>query len=207
MTLAVVGAGLPRTGTESLKFALEQLGFAACYHMVEVVAQPHHLDHWERAAEASPQDWESVFTGYRAAVDFPAMFHWRRLLELYPAAPVVLTTRDPDAWFDSIHATVLTAVKQVPANDPETLRRRQLVRRDLVENFFADRIDDRPFMLQRFAQHQQAVIDAVPAARLLVFDVREGWSPLCRFLRVDVPDTPFPRGNSTAQFQQRFLQP
>ena len=203
MSLDVIGVGLPRTGTESLKQALEILGFGPCYHMVEIVAHPDHISAWQDAGPAT--DWNEVFRHYRAAVDFPAMFHWQRLIEYFPQAQVILSVREAAAWFASISATVLTAVKTIPADDAVIARRRRLVQRDLVDGLFAGRADDRDFMLECFARHQAQVIGTVAAERLLVFDVREGWQPLCRFLAVDVPTTPFPHVNARAAFQQRFL--
>ena len=199
----IIGAGLPRTGTESLKRALEILDYGPCYHMVDVIAHPAHLAVWESAS--ADTDWDQLFAGYRAAVDFPAMYHWQQLAARYPQARVILGVRDAAAWYASITATVLAAVKIIPDDDPVTARRRRLVRRDLVEGLFAGRADDRAFMLKLFDSHRDRVCAALPATRLLLFDVRTGWAPLCTFLQRPVPAQPFPHVNARADFRQRFI--
>jgi len=203
MALDVIGVGLPRTGTESLKVALETLGFAPCYHMVEVIAHPGHVAQWERAAVVP--NWDALFNGYRAAVDFPAMFHWRQLVAHYPAAQVILSVRDAGEWYASMAETILTVVKRDPADDPVTTRRRALVRRDLIGGLFEGRSDDRAWMIERFARHRAEVEASIARERLLVFDVRSGWPALCAFLGVETPDAPFPRVNSRAAYRQKFL--
>lgn len=206
MSLEVIGTGLPRTGTESLKHALEILGFEKCYHMVELIAHPEQLPLWEAAVDGGAPDFETLFDGYRAAVDFPVMYWWRELIARYPAAQIVLTVRDPDAWYESLCNTVLAAVAQRPDNEPFTVRRRALVRRWLVDDLFVGRTDDRAFMLQVFERHREAVCEQCPPDRLLIFDARAGWEPLCAFLGRPVPDRAYPHGNATAQFREKYLQ-
>ncbi len=205
MALEVIGAGLPRTGTESLKYALEHLGYRRCYHMNEVVERPQDTAFWEAAAGDPGADFDTIFEGYRAAVDFPAMYHWRTLVERYPAAKVVLTVRDPGAWYASLEATILTVVRHIPRDDPDTARRRRLVARDLVGGLFEGRADEASFMRDLFERHRRAVHAGVPADRLLEFDVRQGWQPLCDFLDRPLPAIDFPRGNATAEFRARYL--
>lgn len=191
MTLKVIGAGYPRTGTSSLKLALEQLGFGRCHHMREIIMDPPSAALWVQAAEGHP-DWERIFEGYQSCTDAPGCSFWRELADYYPDAKVLLSVRDPDSWFESTQATVFSEAMLGMANGTplETFFAKVVVPE------FGDRIHDRDFMLAQFERRRQEVIAAIPAPRLLVFDVREGWEPLCAWLGVPVPDTPFPRENS-----------
>ena len=106
MGLEVIGAGFGRTGTLSLKLALEQLGFAQCYHMFEVMNHPEHVPLWRAAHRGEPTDWEALFAGYRAAVDWPSCNFWREQLDTWPDAKVILTQRDPERWYTSVMNTI-----------------------------------------------------------------------------------------------------
>jgi len=205
MPLDVIGAGLPRTGTESLKNALEMLGFARCYHMVEMIQNPQHIPLWDAAGRGAAVDFEALFAGYRAAVDFPAMWHWRTLAARYPQARVVLTVRNAGDWHTSLTNTILSAIEVLPENDLETLHRRQLVKRDLVDGLFEGRATERDFMCALLERHRRDVVTHLDPERLLIFDVAEGWQPLCNFLGLAVPEHDFPRGNATAEFRRKYL--
>jgi hypothetical protein len=202
MTLKIVGAGFGRTGTLSMKSALEQLGFGPCHHMMEVFGKPDHIAQWQDAADGKLVDWEAVFAGYNSAVDWPACFFWRELAELYPQAKVLLTLRDPEKWYDSAIATIFKGMLNAPTNvtDPHAL----MVRKLIVENTFGGDLSDRAHAIDVFNRHNQEVIDTIPADRLLVFEASQGWGPLCEFLEVPVPATDYPSSNSTADFQKRF---
>jgi hypothetical protein len=198
----VIGAGLGRTGTMSLKFALEHIGFGPCYHMIEFMAHiPDHLPKWLEAIEGRA-DWDAVFAGYASTVDYPGCTYWRELVAKWPDAKVILTTRDPDSWFESAHETVLSP------------RMRAMLAATPIERFmtatvngdFGDRIDDRAFMTDYFRRWNEAVIAEVPAEKLLVFQARDGWGPLCEFLGVPVPPEPYPRVNSREAMNQRISQ-
>jgi hypothetical protein len=95
MTLKVIGAGFGRTGTSSLKQALEDLGFGPCHHMTEVIAHPQQVPVWEAAMNGEPVEWEDVFHAYQSAVDWPSAAFYEPLMERYPDARVILTVRDP----------------------------------------------------------------------------------------------------------------
>ncbi|WP_293906189.1 sulfotransferase family protein [Phenylobacterium sp.] len=196
MALQVIGSGLGRTGTLSSKLALEQLGFGPCHHMVEVFMHPQTLPLWV-AAGAGQGDWDAMFAGYRSMVDHPGCMYWRELAAHYPDAKVLHTVRDPGKWFDSTQATIFAPR---PADAPEMPPPMKAFL-DTVANWYGGDRNDRAFMLDFFARHTEAVIAGVPKDRLLVFDVAQGWEPLCAFMDVPVPDTPFPRENSTQQFQ------
>lgn len=200
MALKVIGAGLGRTGTLSLKLALEHLGLGPCYHMSEMLAQIRaHLPLWMEAAKGKPQ-WDAIFAGYQSSTDYPGCMFWRELAAHYPDAKIILTTRDADKWFDSVSATIYS--------EPHRAR---FEGNPLMKEFFeltvfgdlGDRLGDRARMLEYFNAWNQAVIDEVPAGRLLVYAPGDGWEPLCRFLGVPVPEAPYPRVNSREEMTER----
>lgn len=200
MALEVVGAGLGRTGTLSLKMALERLGFGPCYHMKEVFEHSHHVAEWDRAAAGAP-DWDAILGDYRSAVDFPVAAFWSELAAHYPDAKVVLTVRDADRWFQSCTQTIFPPLLQ---ELPERMADWQaMVRRTILDRTFeSGDLSDRDHAVGCFHRHNEAVRQGLPADRLLVFDVAEGWGSLCDFLGVAVPDEPFPRVNSTEEFRR-----
>jgi hypothetical protein len=200
MALKVVGAGFGRTGTLSLKTALEKLGFGPCYHMMEVFPRPDHIAMWHRLAFENSIDWDLVFQGFQATVDWPAARWWREIAAHFPDAKVLLSVRDPEAWYKSMIETIYQPMKSpVPEGVPEIARlQNEMVRKAILSETFDNRFEDKAHAIEVFKRHTQEVRDAIDPARLLVFDVREGWTPLCRFLEVPVPDEPFPRLNDTA---------
>ena len=205
MSLSVIGAGFGRTGTLSLKGALEHLGFGPCYHMIEVIRNPGFADWWHRAADGAPVDWDRVFDGYRATVDWPACRFYRRLAAHYPDAKVILTVRDPARWFESARNTIFPMMTRPrPTADPLAERRLAMAKKIIIEQTFGGRIDDRGHAISVFERHNDEVRRAIAADRLLVYDLAQGWPPLCRFLDRPVPDAPMPSVNSTAEFRQRF---
>lgn len=207
MALAVVGAGFGRTGTLSLKGALETLGLGPCYHMTEVFAHPEHVPVWRDATEGRPVDWDALFAGYGSCVDWPACAFWRELASHWPDAKVILTVRDPQRWYESVAKTIyLVLQRELPGDAPEPVRAHHaMVRRLIDEGTFGGRFEDRDHAIGVYEAHNRAVREAVPPDRLLVYEVAEGWEPLCRFLDRPVPAEPFPRVNSTDEFRERFL--
>jgi hypothetical protein len=199
MTLQVVGAGLGRTGTMSLKLALEQLGLGPCYHMAEVFKNPAASGYWEAAADGEVMDWERVFKGYNATVDWPSATFYKTLADAYPSAKVILTVRDPQAWFASTQATIFTSdYTQPPANGFESMVRK------VVGRMFDMRMHDRDWLISIFERHNDEVRATIAPERLLTYEVAQGWGPLCDFLGVAVPDSPMPKVNSTEEFRSRF---
>ena len=193
MALKVIGAGFGRTGTMSLKAALEQLGLGPCYHMVECLPRgPEHWQRWIDVGEGAP-DWDAIFDGFGSCTDFPASVYASDLARHYPDAKVVLTTRDPERWFASTQETIF-APRWI-----EHLKTVEMGRfMDVTLNrYFDDRMHDRDHLLRRFEEHVAAVEAAVPPERLLVYEVREGWGPLCAFLGVQEPEGEFPFVNDT----------
>ena len=212
MALKVIGAGFGRTGTLSLKAALERLGFGPCYHMVELLQHPEHVSYWEAAERGEKVAWDELFRGYQAAVDFPAYRQWEVLLNAYPDAKVVLSTRDPEAWWASANATIYRAGNSLSSRVrlgvqlPFSARARLLLRvfklaGGVWQKDFAGEFENRAEALRRFKAHEARVRERVPADKLLVYEVKQGWEPLCAFLGVPVPDEPFPRRNDRATFQ------
>lgn len=199
MALQVIGAGLGRTGTVSLKIALEQLGFGRCYHMLEMLAKPGHLERWRDVADGRP-DWDAIYAGYAATVDYPGCTCWRELADFYPSAKIILTVRDAESWFESTQATIFSPQTR------ETLASAKFVPvARLMDRVHPSRYD-RTAMVADFTKHIRAVMDGVPRDRLLVYDVAQGWEPLCRFLGTSVPDAPFPRANVREEIKAIFAQ-
>jgi hypothetical protein len=200
--MKVIGAGFGRTGTLSVKAALEELGFGPCYHMVEVFDKPRHVELWQAAAEGKPIDWEELFAGYTAAVDWPACTFYQQLMQAYPEAKVLLTVRDPQSWYESTKNTIYPVSRMSP-DSPSTADQRRMVNTLVWQRTFGGAFEDKQRAISIFERHIQEVKDRVPAERLLVYDVKEGWEPLCRFLHVAVPvDKPFPHLNDTSAFHQ-----
>ena len=198
MGLKVIGAGLGRTATFSLKFALEHLGFGPCYHMAEVFAGARrNVPLWLDVVRGKP-DWNSVFAGFESTTDYPACTYWRELTAFYPDAKVILTVRDANSWFDSVSETIFSPQMQGSlAGSPVGA-----MMQGVIFDAFGDRVTDRAFMTDWFTRRNQTVIDSLPPDRLLVFSPKEGWAPLCAFLRVPVPGVPFPRVNSRDELNQ-----
>ncbi len=203
MALKVIGAGFGRTGTLSLKIALEQLGFGPCYHMMEVMNRPAHIAMWHQIAFGKPVDWEALFEGFAATVDWPAAARWRELSDYYPEAKVLLSVRPPEAWWRSVNDTIYPVMKMaLPENvPPEARQQREMALKLVVEDTFGNRFEDKAHALEVFQRHIDEVRAYIDPRRLLVFDVAESWGPLCRFLGVAEPTEPFPRLNDTATFQ------
>jgi hypothetical protein len=203
MALKVVGAGFGRTGTLSLKSALEKIGFGPCYHMMEVFPRPDHVAMWHRLAFENQIDWDALFEGFQATVDWPSARWWREIAAHYPDAKVLLSVRDPEAWYKSMIETIYQPMKwPVPDDAPDLVRLQNgMVRKAILGETFDNRFEDKTHALEVFERHTQEVRDAIAPARLLVFDVREGWAPLCRFFDVQIPNEPFPRLNDTATTQ------
>ncbi|MGZ3173152.1 MAG: sulfotransferase family protein [Croceibacterium sp.] len=193
MTMQVIGAGLGRTGTMSLKFALEHLGFGPCYHMSEVMAGGRrNVPLWLDVIAGKP-DWDSIFDGFASTTDYPACTYWRELAEYYPEAKVLLTIRDPDSWFDSVSETIFSPRMQGSlVGSPIGA----MMTGVCFDPLGSGDINDRAYMTDWFERRNQEVIDTIPAKRLLVYSPKDGWGPLCAFLGVPVPAEPMPRVNS-----------
>ena len=201
MTLQIIGAGFGRTGTSSLKMALEQLGLAPCYHMLEVAARPEHSALWLAADRGELVDWGKMFAAYSAAVDWPACVFWRELLVEYPEARVILTVRDPATWYASFRDTILARLESLPPIESPAIRALYEVSNQLIlQRTFRGMAADEHRAIAALEAHNAAVIATVEPHRLLVYDVADGWTPLCVFLGVSVPANEFPHLNPRAEF-------
>lgn len=204
MALEVIGAGLGRTGTLSLKLALEHIGLGGCYHMSEAIAHMDtHADLWIRSASGDPQ-WDAIFAGYKSTTDYPACLFWRELAEHYPQAKIILTTRDPDKWFESVSATVMSPGHRARfEGDPKMA---EFFHATVFQDDLEPCLGNRDEMVAYFNRWNQSVIDAVPADRLLVYAPGDGWEPLCAFLGVPIPPEAYPRVNSREEMGERTSQ-
>ncbi len=205
MSLKVIGSGFGRTGTMSTKMALEHLGFGPCHHMVEVMGNPAQPAHWKAIAAGEQVDWHKVFGGYNAQVDWPGAAVWHETSIAFPDAKVVHTERPEDAWWNSFSVTIGKFFTAAPTMElpPHIRDVFSIMGGWFMTNTFGDHTD-RDSAIAAYRRNNQKVRDEVPAERLLVFNVADGWEPLCRFLKVPVPDTPFPRSHPRDEFWAHF---
>ena len=199
----------------SLMRALETLGFGPCYHMFAIIERPDRVRQWlavaEGGSEARP-DWDEIFAGFQSAVDWPVSAYWRELAEYYPEAKIILTVRDPGRWYDSAAATIFSfrlRVERYPGKavgkamalaNPDFAAFLQMAEIIIWQGILGGRFADRAYAIEVFERHVEEVRRRIPADRLLVFNVAEGWEPLCAFLGVPVPGEPFPNVNDTEEF-------
>jgi hypothetical protein len=200
MPLEIIGAGLGRTGTNSLKLALEQLGFGPCHHMFEVFPRPEQVAFWQAAADGETMDWNAVFAEFRSQCDWPGAGFWQELVAAFPRAKVILSVRDPQEWYASARETILNRTSKWQDN-PDPQRRAAMKMANSVVDMRAFNGDlSQDNAIRVFNAHNAKVKATVPADKLLVFDCKEGWEPLCAFLGVSVPSTEYPRTNSKQEF-------
>ena len=200
MTLQIIGAGLGRTGTHSLKVAIEQLLGAPCYHMVEVFGRPDDVDAWRRAADGEMPDWDTLLGDYGATVDWPAAAFWAELSAAYPDAIVLLSTRDADSWWDSASNTIFEAVSREPPPGTPLDEERTMILQ-LLHSRFTLNWDDPDSAKLAYLRHNAEVRERVPADRLVEWHPGDGWGPLCAALQLPEPDAPFPHVNTTDEFR------
>ncbi len=204
MSLEVIGAGFGRTGTLSLKLALEKLGFGKCYHMLEVRENPEHVEVWQQATRGEPVDWRALYQGYRATVDWPSCNFWEIQLREFPDARVILSERDPKRWYESVMNTIYpSSMKARESNDPMIKSHAEMVFELIWEGTFHGRVENQEHAIDVYLAHNEYVKKQAPPDQLLVFQAADGWEPLCRFLEVPVPDEAYPRVNTTEEFQAR----
>jgi hypothetical protein len=208
MALKVIGAGFGRTGTRSLKTALEELGFGKCYHMEEVMKNPSHLKSWAEIMAGGEADWRSLFKGYQSATDWPVAAYYRDLMVLHPEAKIILTVRDPESWHQSIMNTIYQLSRKfAPFTRIIPVLHQFFIGMENViwEGIFHKRLEDKAHAIEVFKNHIEEVKSVVPEERLLVFEARQGWAPLCAFLNVPVPaNRPYPHKNKGV-FVRRIL--
>lgn len=200
MALQVVGAGLCRTGTQSLKTALERLLGGRCSHMWKVIGEPVAVGGLQDYAEGGSPDWDAVFDGYVAATDIVSSIPWRSLAAHWPDATVLLSTHlSSDRWWRSMAKTVSPGLRDAEKAEPRGEHAGRMAA-DLLRNHFCDDLQDRRRMIAAYEAHNAAVRAEVSSGRLIDWRVDDGWEPLCAGLGLPVPDEPFPHLNSTADF-------
>ena len=193
MVLKVIGTGFGRTGTDSMREALTILGFGPCHHMYEVIDNPVQKQRWREMVAGGPKDWESLFEGYVACVDWPSAAYWRELIGVYPEARVILTWRSAESWWESFSRTIL---KGLSSSDDLASVGKALIERQV----FDGRMGEREHALALYRANVEAVLAEVPPGRLLVHRLGDGWAPLCAHLDVPVPDVTYPHGNTAEAF-------
>ncbi|CAE7864998.1 unnamed protein product [Symbiodinium necroappetens] len=202
MTMHIIGAGVGRTGTYSLKLAIEQLGFGPCHHMEEVLLNmPTQVPLWSAAVNGR-FEWQAIYDGYASAVDWPTAGFFRELYRAYPDAKYVLTHRNPENWADSFGSTIHALLSKVDEAPPEMQSWLEMASGVITRTGFPADLD-RDGLITAFKAHNDAVRETIPSDQLLVYEVREGWEPLCAFLGADTPSGPFPRSNDRAEFWDR----
>ena len=202
MNMHVIGAGVGRTGTYSLKLAINQLGIGPCHHMEEVLHNmPVQVPLWSAALGGLP-DWQAIYSGYNSTVDWPTACFFRELHKAYPDAKFVLTHRSPESWADSFGETIYKLLAGRDQAPPEMKEWLEMAAGVIAKTGFPDGLN-RDGLINAFVTHNEAVKSAIPADQLLVFQVKDGWEPLCEFLDKPVPSGPFPRTNDLAEFWDR----
>jgi hypothetical protein len=214
----VVGAGFGRTGTASLKAALETLGFGPCYHMTEVFKHPEHAGFWVAAWRGELVDWDEVLGNYEATLDWPACTFYQELLKRHPDAKVILSVRDPERWYESTRNTIYELSVGITASPLYRIGFAfvsllvlgasgsiNMADEIIWEGTFDGRFEDKRHAIEVFNRHNEEVRRGVPQDRLLVYEVKEGWGPLCEFLGVEEPGKPFPRLNDAVEMRRRII--
>jgi hypothetical protein len=197
----VIGAGFGRTGTLSLKVALEQLGLGPCAHMMPLIGDEERSQLFSRAAAGDEASLDKALDGYRSTVDWPGVYFWKELIEKYPNAKVILSVRDPEKWYASAERTIWAA-SNAPAQ-PGMEGFREMCDATNWYGTFGGRFGDRDHAIRVFTEHNDEVRRTVEPQRLLEYEVGQGWQPLCDFLGTPVPQQPFPRLNDTVSFRAR----
>lgn len=210
MPLKVIGAGYPRTGTMSLKLALEHLGFGPCHHMAEILQHPEQATLWTQVFSGDPIDWDDVFAGYRSATDAPSCFVALKLAERYPDAKIILSIRSAESWWESARATVMSDANRegmmrspnAALIGPMMAKMREYFGRDGEDPALDPERPDRDSAIAAFDRHNERIRESIASERLLVFEAGQGWDPLCEFLGVPVPDREYPKANTRQDFHE-----
>jgi hypothetical protein len=217
MSLEIIGTGLARTGTMSLKVALEHLTGDKCFHMIELLKNPKRVEIIKKGYESNQFDWDKFFEGYSSAVDYPTCLYYKELLNQNPNAKVIHTVRDFDSWYESVKQTVYRG-KPKKAVDFMRIIKNMLFSSEyrkvapvfmfndklIWQGHFESKFEDKEFMRKKYKDHEEEVKNTVDKERLLMYDVKEGWEPLCNFLGKNIPKIAFPRANQRMEFNQKM---
>ena len=203
MAIRLIGAGLGRTGTNSLKLALERLLGGTCHHMFEVFAHPDEIPAWQRAMQGEPVDFVALLDGYEAIVDYPGAAVWRELAHAFPDAPVLLSTRSSSqVWWDSASATILPSTQRSPSDDVQAAHK-EMARQLFAKSLGDVDLSDEDGVKAAYDAHNAAVRAAIAPERLFEYQPGDGWAPLCAALRLPEPDESFPHTNTREEFRER----
>ncbi|RDD84590.1 sulfotransferase family protein [Streptomyces parvulus] len=206
--LKLINAGLGRTGTTSLKAALDRLGLGPSFHMFDIVGDAGRLQQWERVVcDGADPDWAALFAGYGAAVDGPCAVHYQQIGRAFPDARTILTVRDAESWYRSTHDTLYQFALRSAAHPPQPgsaqARLFRITTTMVWDGLFEGRFADKDHAIDVYHRHNEDVVRTLGAGNVLVYDVSQGWEPLCDFLGADVPAEAFPRTNDTASMRRR----
>jgi hypothetical protein len=206
MSLQVVGAGFGRTGTLSLKAALERLGFEKCHHMQEVFASRTQLEAWHALSHGGKPDWDAIFDGYASSCDWPSCSYWEELYERYPNSKVILTVRDEDRWYQSVKETIYPISTGIPwwirALSSRARMATEMVLAVIWQGTFKGNFENKEEAIRIFRENSEYVRRTAAPDRLLVFEAKDGWAPLCKFLEVPIPDEPYPHLNEAGPMKR-----
>jgi hypothetical protein len=187
--------------------------------MSEVFENPEHIETWDTAANGQPVNWKQLLGGYKATVDWPGCTFYKEFMQEYPDAKVLLSVRDPNRWYESASNTIYGMRRASTASPfaaaifsvasvflPRVKRGARMVNTLIWDGTFDGRFEDRRYAIEVFERHNKEVMQKVPEDRLLVYEVKEGWKPLCEFLEVEEPvDKPFPHLNDSGNFRRMVL--
>ncbi|MFI0450328.1 sulfotransferase family protein [Actinomadura sp. 6N118] len=209
--LKLINTGLGRTGTTSLKGALDRLGYGPCFHMFDIIGDEARIAEWEKVVcDGQDPDWEALFAGYTSAVDGPPAVYYREMMNAFPEAKMILTVRDAERWYQSTYDTlyqfVLMNEKNAPPPNSLPARIYRVTSTMVWNGLFDGRFSDKEHAIKVYDQHNQEIAQNIGPDRLLVYDVKQGWKPLCAFLGVDVPSEDFPHLNDTESMRRRLAQ-
>jgi hypothetical protein len=214
--MKLIGVGFGRTGTASVKTALERLGYGPCYHMSEVVGRSERVRQWLAVSQGDELSWDRVFDGFGSSVDWPGAVYWRELADHYPDAKLLLTVRDPEQWHRSVKDTIFRGAEHRTSGfgrlsaaalkrwSPEFGDYTAMLEEVVHQRVFGGDVITKEHLIRVFEQHIAQVRTEIPAERLLIFDVRHGWNPLCDFLGEPVPDEVFPHVNDADAYTRSF---
>lgn len=204
MSLNIIGSGFGRTGTMSTKLALEQLGFGPCHHMTEVMGNPKQPAFWKEYADGVELDWADVFADYTSQVDFPGAAVWHQLSVAFPDAKVIHTERPEEDWWASYSATIgkFFELRESLPLPPPIAAIFETMDKLLIQGVMGGH--DKNRAISAYRRNNEKVRATIPADRLLIFTPTDGWSPLCAFLGVEVPQGDFPRSNARDEFWAHF---
>jgi hypothetical protein len=217
MSLLVLAAGMPRTGTTSLKTALQQLGFGPCMHMEDLFQDGWRTDMWQQIFLHGQTDFSTLFSGYQSTTDFPACLLYDRLLMEFPDLKIIVNYRDPNTWYESMLRTVYPAAMQIETQSDRlkekarsvpgfeaVVKGLRLVHTHLLQGYFAGNFLDEESTKARYREHYHRLNDVLPGAQFINYGVEQGWDPLCTFLGVPMPGGAFPHKNTRANFEAQI---